>query len=333
MNRLLVVFLVCAPFFGMQAQRPDSTFWAPNGHVNSITLKDSILFLGGSFDHISPVTGSFVRLDTSTALPDPAMFKVNGTVHAMTRDADGYVYVGGNFSWVGNQSASNLFRLTPAGIFDNSFLHTVDGPVYALTVFKDTLYIGGDFAIVDGDIRHSAASLDIDDGSLTSFDPNVDGAVYCMCPEKSFDPMFDRMILGGNFFGVGIFTPPHLAKVDLVLGLPVTFNAVPWSASPNANGPVFDIEICGSEIYIAGEFTSFGNIQRKGMATIGLGSGLLKAKDPGINAPVYCMERLGTQLYIGGSFSIVDGSFRDRLACVDTSMNVGVWDPGADGRV
>jgi|GEM_PF-2904648 len=329
MNRLLAIFSSLLVWSGVLAQIPDSTFWVTNGPVKSLQLKDSILFVGGEFDHIDPISGSFVRLDTFTALPDPAVFKVNGTVHAMARDFRGYVYVAGEFTRAGHQNVENLFRLRPNGSFDNNFVHTVNGPIYCLNARDSILYIGGEFTQIDGEPRTNAAALDLNLNDVSPFDPQVNGPVYCMAQ----DTAYGYLLIGGDFTGVRTFSPPYIAKVSFEFGDPLTFNAVPWTATPNTNGPVYALEVCNEEVYMGGEFTSFSSIQRRGLAVLNLSNGLISGKNAGCNGKVYALTLQAERLYVGGDFSLMGGNFRDNLACLDTGMTLLPWSPATDDVV
>lgn len=338
MKRLLVFFVVFAVMHVGNAQVPDSTFWAPNGPVNSIVLRDSILFVGGDFDQISPVTGSLVRLDTATAIPDPSLFKVNGTVYAMAVDSNGYIYIGGSFSRAGNQTVENLIRITPTGEFDNSFVHSIDGTVYSLCIsYGDTswpiqgatLFIGGEFSLIDGESRHNAAALAIDLNLVTSFDPNTNGSVYAM----HVDTASTYMYIGGDFTQVGTFSPPYLAKVSRLDGSPFSFNAVPWTAVPNTNGPVRSIASAGTNVMIGGEFTTFASIQCRGLALLDAYSGLWQSLNSGVNGTVYTIKQIGEKYYFGGEFTIAGGDFRDNIACFDDSFNLFPFQPNLGGTV
>lgn len=327
---LAAALLLCG--VEISAQQVDTTFWVPNGTVNSIVLHDTTVILGGSFDQVSPVSGSFVRMDTSTAQFDRNRFKVNGPVYVTHRDTNGYIYVGGNFSRVGNQNVENLFRLTPAGTFDNTFIHSVEGTVYALRVQDTTLFIGGAFTMIDGETRNNFGGIDVNTGLLSACDPNVNGAVYCMDIDSS-NPFVPRIIIGGAFTNVGTFNPPYLAKISLETGYPFTFNAVPWTALPNVNGPVYDIQIIGNRVYVAGEFTLFGPTSRPGLGVILNSSGALQSDNAQIVGAVYDMEFVDTNIYIGGRFTSVSNQPRNNLACVSTALAVQPWNPDANGEV
>lgn len=328
---LLALFAVsiCADLF---AQQPDSTFWVPNGPVHSLLLRDTTIIIGGDFDQVSPVTGSLISLDPVTAEFDPSLFKVNGPVYATTRDSSGYVYVGGNFTFVGNQQIDNLFRLKPNGTFDNTFIHSVSGTVYALQVQDSGLFIGGAFTHIDGEPRNNFGGINLNTGDVNDCNPDVNGPVYCM--EVDSFTAFPTMIIGGNFNGVFGYNPPFLAKIFLATGSPFTFNAVPWTAVPNANGPVYDVDLVGSDtLYIGGEFNTFGNTGRKGLAMLLRHAGTLQALNANIQGKVYALEVTDTCIYIGGRFTSVDNQPRNNLAMVNLSFDVQPWNPGANGDV
>lgn len=328
-GRLLAVFLGVLCTIGTMAQRPDSTFWVPNGPVETLLLHDTTVIIGGAFDQVSPVTGNFIRTNTVNGEPDLTLFKINGPVYATCVDTFGYIYVGGSFSRAGNTNVQNLFRLTPAGVFDHSFIPSVDGPVYSLCTFKFDLYIGGDFSTIDGEMRGNCASINISTDSLNSFDADTDGPVYCM----AVDTLFGGLIIGGDFAAVGSFSPPFLAKVDIEAGWPITFGSVPWTASPNCNGPVYDIELSGNALFIAGEFTHLGPITCLGLAKLQRSNGAVIATNANVVGQVYTIEIIDSSVFIGGSFNSVGLQARQNLACVDLDFALQSWAPSASGTV
>lgn len=313
----------------LSAQQPDSAFWVPNGPVNTLLLRDTTVLLGGDFDQLSPVTGSFVRLDTNTAQHDPSFFKVNGPVYAVALDTHGRMYVGGRFSRAGNQNVENIFRLKADGTFDYTFVHAVSGTVYALQVFDSALFIGGQFTQIDGETRSNFGGINLNTGAVNDCDPGVNGPVYCM----DIDSVLECMVIGGSFTNVFGFSPPNIAKISVYTGAPFTFNAVPWTAVPNTNGAVYDVEVIGSVIYMAGEFTLFGPTPRKGMACIHRHTGNLQPFNANILGSVYTMEFTDSAVYFGGDFTAIGNVLRSRLAKVDYSFALQPWNPGADGVV
>lgn len=329
LGRLLVVFTLVLYTGKLSAQAPDTTFWVPNGPVNSVILHDTTVIIGGDFDQLCPVTGSFVRMDTGTAQVDPSLFKVNGAVYATYLDTNGYLYVGGSFTRAGNQTVENIFRLKPNGMFDNTFSHMVNGTVYCIAKHDSDLFIGGDFTQIDGETRNYFGAINLNNGDVNFCDPNLNGPVYCM----QLDTFYHQIIIGGDFTQVQNFGPKFLAKIDMASGAPFTFNAVPWTAVPNTNGPVYDIELVGAYLYIAGEFTQFSSTQRRGLARLLNTNGYLQTEDANLSGFAYAINVVGNNLYVGGSFNSASSQSRSKIACFDLMFTLLPWNPGANGTV
>jgi hypothetical protein len=80
------------------AQVPDSTLWITNAQVGTVTQSGGLIYLGGSFTTVSPITGGGAALDTATAFPSSPYPRVNGTVFAAAPDGAGGWYIGGSFT-------------------------------------------------------------------------------------------------------------------------------------------------------------------------------------------------------------------------------------------
>lgn len=329
LGRLLALFAVVLYTGVLSAQQPDSTFWVPNGPVNALVLHDTTVILGGDFDLVTPFTGSFVRIDTATAETDPNFFKVNGTVYATCTDAAGNIYVGGSFTTAGRTSANNIFRMRPDGSFDHSFVHNVTGTVYCLAVHDTSLFLGGEFTTIDGETRNNFGSVALNTGLVTEFNPDVNGPVYTC----ALDAAAGTMVIGGDFNHVGNYSPPFLAKVYLYDGAVVASGAIPWTATPNIDGPVYDVEVTEYRCWVAGDFEWAGTIPRRGLAVLLKSDGTLLAEDAQLDGPVYAIHRTDTMWYIGGDFTSVDGQPRSNVAYLNWSLNVQPWNPGADDVV
>ncbi|MBI3511252.1 MAG: T9SS type A sorting domain-containing protein [Bacteroidetes bacterium] len=331
MKRFLVFFFFFIIKISLFAQVSDTALWIPNGPVNSVYLRDSILYVGGNFSQISPVSGHFTANDSVTAatvLPFPM---VRGKVNCIAKDSLGRIYVGGNFSEVGIVPWKNLFRLDANGNFDATFRPDPDAEVTSLYVFKDTLYVGGNFTNIEGFPRERGASFHVTDSmqtpgndSLLAFDPQTDDIIYAF----GMDTVTRLMLIGGKFLNVGGQPATYLTKVDPQTGIYILSGPFPWRTT--VDGPVKCIEVEGTfgYAYIAGEFSSFATTQRKGMAVVYLSSGNLDLSfNAGLNGIVNDMKFVGSRIYIGGAFTIADGQNRFYLACLTLAMHVLPWAP------
>lgn len=349
-KRLLVSFTFFLAGINLSAQYSDTSLWAPNGAVRSVVLRDSLLYVGGSFSQVSPVTGHFVGLDSVSAQVLSSFPLVRGRVNCMAKDSTGRIYVGGNFTAVGNETCVNLFRLDTLGNFDADFLPNPDGEVFCLEVFGDALWIGGNFLTVEGFARMRGASMlvsshyttldtssntlishfsSLPEDSLTDFDPLSSGPIYSMNASVNDG----SVLVGGDFAGIGGCPATYLAKLNVSNGNYLFYGNSFWQSVPNVNAPVRAIEQNGDRVYVAGDFTNFGLDLRKGIAVVSKYSGHLVYNDPS-NQPSYNANMNGTvrdmkfidgNLYIAGHFSVVDGQTRRNLACIDTTLHVLSW--------
>ncbi len=312
------------------AQITDTTLWSPNGPVNAIALKDSLLFVGGNFDQVAPVTGNFIALDSSNAILATNFPKVNGKINCMIRDTQGFIYVGGLFGKVGNIDCFNLFRLTPQGNVDVNFIPNPNGEVFDLSIGWNTLFIGGDFTIFGGETRLRGAAITLDDDSITPFDPNADGPIYSLCP----DVVGFSVIVGGDFTSVGNGVISYLGKLDPINGTYRGWGNSVWTAIPQVFGPVKSISIFHNKLFVAGDFLAFASYNSPGIGLLDLTSGVVQQQyNAQLNGFVKDVEIIGDEIFIAGNFTTSHSLSRMHLACLDTLLNLKAWNPSADGVV
>jgi hypothetical protein len=330
MKRLLVICLCILTKLTAFSQAADTSLWAPNGPVNAILLKDSLLFVGGDFDQVSPVTGGFVSIDSASGIVTPPFPFVYGKINCMVRDSLGYVYVGGSFARVGSTYCANLFRLTPQGNFDPNFRPDPNGEVFELMICWHTLYVGGNFASFDGSTRGRGAAVYLPNDSLTPWNPTADGPVYALCA----DMVNGQIIIGGDFMNVGAATIAYLGKVNRDDGHYIALGNSFWTAIPQVFGPVKALAVYGQKIFVAGDFNSFASIPSPGIGVLDLDAATLQTVyNAGLDGFVEDLDLIDQKIYVGGSFTHSGSVVRNHLACFDTNLNLLPWNPSADGNV
>lgn len=190
-------------------------------------------------------------------------------------------------------------------------------------MMAQVVYIGGAFTHVDGQPRNHLASLDVLNGTLTSWNPDVDGIVYAM------QLALDTIYVSGDFTMVGNSARNNLASFALPTG-----SLTPWN--PNANGAVRTMDLQNNTAYVGGEFTTIGVTAVPhvgGVSTQGTGS-LITCIPNGCDADVRTLRVHGSVLWVGGDFGQIGGSARERLAALNySSCGATSWDPSADGQV
>ncbi|WP_395063056.1 delta-60 repeat domain-containing protein [Flavobacterium sp.] len=125
-------------------------------------------------------------------------YAFNNTVTAIAKASDGSTYVGGAFTSVGEYcgTAVKLTSNTTStfNINDVKVLGTVN------VIVPNPIggwYIGGSFTSINGVVRNGLAQINAD-GSLNSFNPNVNGQVLSIVINSS-----GKIYIGGSFTNVG----------------------------------------------------------------------------------------------------------------------------------
>ena len=148
----------------------------------------------------------------------------------------------------------------------------VDGPVRALALAGDTLYLGGTFTSVNGSLaslkrdRRNLAAVDSTTGIARDWDPDADSAVTALT-------VAGNTVFAGGAFGMVNRTTPRLrlAAFDALSG-----TARPWD--PSADAQVRSLAVYGSTVFAGGDFANVnGGVPRVGIAAL---NALTGASDP-----------------------------------------------------
>ena len=147
------------------------------GQVYSMVLSGSTLYLGGLFTTVNgSSTRNFaaaVNASTGTATewnPDP-----NSAVDALAVSGS-TVYMGGEFGTNGSTErrfAAAVDASTGTASTWNPKIEGTFGEVNALTVSGSTVYLGGEFEKVDGQVRGFAAAVDASTAAVNGWNPNL----------------------------------------------------------------------------------------------------------------------------------------------------------------
>jgi hypothetical protein len=193
--------------------------------------------------------------------------------------------------------------------------------VRALAVSGDTVYVGGNFTSIGGQVRNNIAALNADSGQATLWNPNASGLVLALAVSRH-----KIVYAAGSFESIGGQSRNRIAGLDAKTGL-----AKPWD--PSANGYVRALAVSGRTVYAGGGFNSIGGETRSCcLAAIDAGSGRPIAWNPGVNGSVRALAVSGSTVYVGGSFTGVGNQFRFSIAAVDAATGwVTPWNPSATG--
>ncbi|MQY32379.1 hypothetical protein SRB17_03270 [Streptomyces sp. RB17] len=186
--------------------------WQTDGIVWSVEYARGVVYVGGTFGRVRPpgakpgrkevARKNFAAFDAVTGklLPCAHSFTGSaGTVRALKASRDGKVlYVGGSFGRVDHTGVASAVALNTADCsLRRDFRPAVAAPVRAIETTGTTVYLGGDFTVVDGRERKRVAAFSRG-GVLLPFKADVDEPVRALLAA----PDRDQVLVGGTFHNV-----------------------------------------------------------------------------------------------------------------------------------
>lgn len=288
------------------------------GVVNTIAVKDGILYIGGQFVAINKTPRrnlAAIDLATGQVLPwNPSLFGVSSTDLAITvytmKIKDNTLYIGGKFFAINAQTTVRpglaAVDLT-TGIATNwnpqvGDLKTTNQYVNSIDIAGNTVYVAGFFNLLSGNqARSNIAAVDATTGAVLPWNPGSNGLV-------------DKIRVAGNLaYVVGDFANGvggqirffRIAALDLSSNL-----ATAWNPDFK-NGAVYDIAISGPDLYVGGWYDSIALQPRPGLASFAAATGSLKSwhPDTGSNSDgqysVNSITSSETKIYISGGFDFL----------------------------
>lgn len=239
---------------------------------------------------------------------------INGTIYAIAICGSD-IYFGGTFTSIGDGTPANniakwdgsSWSVLPCG---NS--NGVNSTVRALAVCNNEIYVGGTFDLLsDGTTVNYAAKWN---GSQWSALPCGDGSVGLNSFVYTIAVSGTDIYFGGDFTKLGNSTTlaNYIAKWN------GSWATLPCSSSNGLGGLVNSIAVCGSDIYVAGNFTTFGDgnaVNRIAKWNGTTWSTLPCGSSNGVTAYVSALAVCNNDLYVGGYFTTLgDGTLVNYVA-------------------
>jgi hypothetical protein len=286
------------------------------GVVNTIAIKDNILYIGGQFVAINKTPRSnlaAIDLATGQVLPwNPLVLGLSPTDPAVSvytmKIKDNTLYIGGKFFAINALTRPGLAAIDlTSGIATNwnpsvGDQKTTNEVVNSIDIVGNTVYAAGLFTLLSGNQpRGNIAAIDATTGAILPWKPVSNG-------------MVDKIRVAGNVaYVVGEFTNGVGGSVRLfriaALNL-ATDLATAWNPIFN-NGAVNDIAISGPDLYVGGYYDSVANQPRPGLSSFTLSTGSLNSWNPdaGSNSDgfynINTLTASDTKLYISGAFDFL----------------------------
>lgn len=307
----------------------DESLYVTNGTVYDIILDETTLYIAGDFSRVGPRTGNGSALDPVSGAAIDGFPTVTGTIYSVIsdgQDPNGW-YIAGEFTHVDGILQFSVAHILPDNSLDlgfNPFLSSgITGPIYAMALKDDILYIGGAFENLLGLGIYGLAALDIEAFTIIAWAPNPTGGSV----ETGISTMViagSTLYVAGDFDQIGGQDRPGLAALPTYSEENWAGMADPaWDPSPGS-ASVDALVLSGGHLYVGGTFANIGGQVRSRIAAIealdtGDGTGKADATwDPNATGDsVGALLLSGNHLYAGGKFTSIGGQMRNGIAAID----------------
>jgi hypothetical protein len=235
------------------------------------------------------------------------MMGANGAVRAAVVDAAGNLYVGGDFTIVGDAFANRVAKWDGSRWW--ALGSGVNSNVNALVVFQSNVYAAGSFATAGG---NPAARIAKWDG--TSWSPLGSGVNQAV---QSLAVLGDFLFVGGSFTSAGGATRLRIARWD----------GINWSSAGSMNEDVNALAVSGNDLYAGATWplppTVYGVVSKW--------TGSSWSNLAVMNGSVQGLAVSGSNVWAGGSFSTVRSTISTNSAMRIAQWNGTGWSPMGSG--
>lgn len=284
-----------------------ATSWAPNlGNTSpfsphGITVCNQRVFVYGVEMSVTGPAKQFLKSYALTNGANEMAFVVPDLgMHINTIvPAQGGVYVGGSFGFIGGISRSNLAAWNLAtNSFCSQWATWYGREVNALLLHNDSLFVGVGLSptlIPSARLKIINAHTGLE-FSRVSLSFLYYGTVNAIAVKDGF----------AYIGGVGLKT----TSTDISLGLVrINLNTLKLDSVPHCD-TTMALKFHGDELYVGGSFQRPGFAERQYLGILDVNTNQLKTWNPGLNGKVNTIVMLDSSLLIGGEFSIVNGEPR-----------------------
>lgn len=283
-------------------------------------------YIGGSLTAIDnePI-GNLIHIKADKTLDTSFNPVPNAYVRTLLLEGS-TLYIGGNFAEVLGQTRNYLAAidvstntLLPWNPNPNSFVH-------AIQIVGTTVYAGGEFSSIGGQSRNYLAALNTTTGAATSWlPPTIDNDIYTLAVNTATNTIF----IGGIFDAVGGLTRTGLAAINI--GTTTGTVLTGWVANTNGTGYIYKVTLSGTNLFVAGYFTSINATARNSVAAVNTTNGtVITSWDAKLGAYsiVYALAPSGSTLYIAGYINQINSTNQPGIAAVAVSTGaLQSWNP------
>jgi uncharacterized delta-60 repeat protein len=267
-----------------------------------LPLDNDRLLVGGDFTQSgAQVASHLLLIENSSGGRLPLSIGADNTVHALARQADGKILVGGAFNAINGVSRRAIARLNADLSLDTGFnlLMDANAVVRSIAVAPDGgIVLGGSFSALGIESRQNLAKVRADGSIQALFTPNPNGRVDSLLIAPN-----GEIYVGGAFTSIGGQARSRVARLNADGSLA--------SFAPTVNAGTTRVSAIA--------------LQADGRVLLGGNGGLLKRVEAtGANDPGWSLAFTGSadglslgsdgRLWVIGSFSSLGGEPRQGIA-------------------
>ena len=303
------------------------------GVVQTLATDGMTLYVGGEFTTIAgQARGRMAafRIADHALLPwDPAAVgSLTPTGTYALQIANGLVYAGGNFSSIQAQPRRGVAALDPATgaprAWDPGLSGTISYGVRSILAAGDRIYLGGDFAGLQGTARHCLAAVDTSTGALLAWDPNAalaSGSESQIASVNCLDLEGTDILAGGTFDLVGGIAHENFARLDAVTGAPAM-------VAPQTPHETRALAVSGANVLFGGRYSTLAQDHRGDLVAVRISTGELLPWSPdathdmveSVFGDLFYYSSQVDAIAVDAARVYVAASFHDPFAGVNRSM-------------
>jgi hypothetical protein len=331
-----------------------------DGLINAVEVSDNVVHVGGSFQELNGATRHrLAAIDAASGELTSWDPRANFDVLALQAEGD-ELAAGGRFSGVGGELRSNLAAVNALTGEIEPFAPNLDFELEALAIEGNTLYAGGEqlaaFSLpegtrtdwnptIDGGVRTLAA----DDGTVYvggtfgKVDGEIRSGIAAIAAAGQILPWKSPLHRISSVHTVAVHTDSVFVGLEAQSdGEPILYelSRSDGSAKHAWRGAgfmphVWSLSLAGNRLYVAGEFSSFGGQPRRDFAAISTDTAqLLPWVAPSTTTPYgtaygtgYSIAATEQTVYLNGDFSQPTGQSYSVKAVDATTGAVLPWAP------
>ena len=257
-------------------------------------------------------------------------------VQTLAVQSDGKIVAAGLFEYInGTTNSLGIARLNTNGVVDSSFNPgtSVDAGISSVAVQPDgNIILGGGFTTYQGASRNGITRINSNGSRDDTFNPGigVDNIIISVALQPD-----GKVLIGGGFTSYNGTPRSGIARVNTNGTLDVTFNPG-TGVDAYARSVVLQSD---GKILLAGGFTTYNGVQRRGVTRINTNGLRDDTFNPGASVDdqiLVVRAQPDGKVLIGGDFTTFKGISRNRIArlnangTLDETFNPGT---GADDTV